>query len=60
MLDGTVEVVAEANEKQELEDFRNKLNKKAVGGFDDINVERIDGEIKESESAEFSSFDLKF
>lgn len=59
MLDGTVEVVAEASTKKELEDFKNKLNKKAVGGFDEINVERIDGEITESENAEFSSFEVR-
>lgn len=60
MLDGTVEVVVETEDKQKLIEFKNKLNKRAVGSFDNINVERIAEEISETKEKQFNSFDIRF
>jgi acylphosphatase len=60
MLDGTVEVVVETEDKAKLIEFRNKLNKRAIGSFDSINVERITEEITETKEKQFNSFELRF
>ncbi len=60
MLDGTVEVVVETDEKEKLASFKNKLNKRSLGSFDSITVERITEEISEIEKSQFSSFDIRF
>jgi len=61
MLDGTVEVVVESKDKAKLDSFRNRLNKRSIGSFDNINVEKINEEISETkEKPQFNSFDIKF
>lgn len=60
MLDGTVEVVVETEDKTKLDLFRNKLNKRALGSFDDINVEKIDATITETKEKQFNSFEIRF
>jgi len=61
MLDGTVEVIAETQTKQEAEDFKNKIHKRAVAGsFDDIFVEKVVvASMDEVKAPSFNSFEIK-
>lgn len=59
MLDGTVEVVAEAATKEDLDLFKSRLYKRATG-FDDITVDNVaTAGIEEADKPEYNSFDVR-
>jgi len=60
MLDGIVEVVAEFQNKSDMDDFKNKLYKRAGSSFDGINVDDVSiAKQEEVEKPEFKSFEVR-